>query len=401
MVKKKILIIGAGYAGIATAVKLQKKITKNDNVEIFLVNKHDYHYQTTWLHENAVGVRTDEQTMIPIKDLIDQSKVTFIKDTVTALEVKQKKVQLAKSTLDYDYLVVALGFEVDTSQILGLDDYAYPLGTLEQARTLREQLEMQLAGFNKSRTNTPLTLVIGGGGFTGVVYLGELVNRLPDLCEKYNVDRADVKVIAVEKEPSVMPDFDPELGEYAMRYLEERGVEFRLGTAVKKVESDCVTVEKAGRVETIKSSLLFWSAGVRANRLIEKSDIPDKNGSVEVQDDLRAPGYDDVFVIGDCAAVYPKNSKAPYRATAQIAMQQAEVCASNLVKIVNNNQNLNVFQFNDPGTIASLGRKDAIGIISNNKKVFGRTASILKKIIDNRFLYQIGGLSLLLKKRKL
>ena len=400
MAKTKILIIGAGYAGITTALKLQKKITKDD-VELILVNKHDYHYQTTWLHENAVGVRTDKQTMIPIKELIDQSNVTFIKDTVTALEIKQKKVQLTKSALYYDYLVVALGFEVDTSQIPGLEKYAFTLGTLEQASLLRDQLEMQLTSFNKRHTNSPLTIVIGGGGFTGVVYLGELVNRLPALCERYNLDQSDVKIIAVEKEPSVMPDFDPELGEYAMQYLEAKGVEFRLGTMVKKVESDRVIVEKAGRVEEIRSPLLVWSAGVRANRLIEESDIPDKNGSVEVRDDLSAPGYNDIFVIGDCAAVYPEDSATAYRATAQIAIQQAKICASNLVKIVNDEQNLDAFHFNDPGTIASLGRKDAIGIISNNKKIFGSTASILKKLNDNRILYQIGGLSLLIKKRKL
>lgn len=399
LVKPKIVILGAGYAGIMTAVTLQKKL-KKDDAEIQLINKHAYHYQTTWLHETAAGTLADERTKIAIDQLIDPRKIEFIQDTVTHIDVDEKKISLVQSELDYDYLVVALGFEMETFKIPGLKEYSLSMGTSNQARILREQVESQFARYAHTETNNyPLTIVVGGGGFTGVEYLGELTDQLSTLCKAYNVDQENVKIIAIEAEPSVMPGFDPELGEYAMQNLEARGVEFRLGTKVKMVKRDYIVVEKAGAVEEIPTAAFVWSAGVRANKLMEKSGIPNNKGSVAVNVDLRAPGYHNVFVIGDCALIYSENSDV-YPPTAQMTMQEAKVCASNLVKLIKGNHNLDAFYFKDHGTIASLGKKDAIGNIFNNRKIFGKEAIILKQIIDNRVLFQIGGWPLLFKKGK-
>lgn len=400
MLKPKIVIIGAGYAGIMTAVTLQKKLTQGD-AEIQLINKHAYHYQTTWLHENAAGTLADERTKIAIDQLIDPRKIEFIQDTVTHIDVDQKKISLVQSELDYDYLVVALGFEMETFQIPGLKEHAFSMGTSNQARLLREQVEKQFATYdNTGNDETLLTIVVGGGGFTGVEYLGELSDQLPLLCEKYGVDQTNVRIIAVEAAQTVMPGFDPELGEYAMQYLEQRGVEFRLGTKVKMVNSSYIVVEKAGAVEELPTSVFVWSAGVRANKQIEQSDIPHINGSVEVKNDLRAPGLNNVFVIGDCAMIRSENSNYIYPPTAQMTVQEAKVCANNLIKLVKGDKKLDIFRFKDRGTIASLGQNDAIGSIFNNKKIFGKEAIILKKLIDNRVLYQIGGWALLFEKGK-
>lgn len=399
MGKPKIVILGAGYAGIMTAVTLQKKF-KKDDAEIQLINKHAYHYQTTWLHENAAGTLADNRTKIAIDQLLDPRKIEFIQDTVTHIDLDQKKISLVQSELDYDYLVVALGFEMETFQIPGLKEYSLSMGTSNQARLLREQVENQFATYANAGTNNyPLTIVVGGGGFTGVEYLGELTDQLTNLSEVYNVDQENVKIIAIEAESTVMPGFDPELGEYAMQYLEARGVEFRLGTKVKMVKRDYIVVEKAGTVEEIPNSAFVWSAGVRANKLMEKSGISNDKGSVKVNADLRAPGYDSVFVIGDCALIFSKDGDM-YPPTAQMTMQEAKICAGNLVKLMKGDPDLDAFYFKDRGTIASLGRKDAIGNIFNNRKIFGKEAIILKQIIDNRVLYQIGGWPLLFRKGK-
>ncbi|WP_117169007.1 NAD(P)/FAD-dependent oxidoreductase [Paraliobacillus sediminis] len=399
MGKPRIVILGAGYAGIMTAVTLQKKL-RLDDAEIQLINKHAYHYQTTWLHENAAGTLADERTKIAIDQLIDPRKIEFIQDTVTHIDVDEKKINLVQSELDYDYLVVALGFEMETFQIPGLKEYSLSMGTSNQAKILREQVESQFATYTNTGANThPLTIVVGGGGFTGVEYLGELTDQLSNLCKAHNVKQENVKIITVEAAPTVMPGFDSELGEYAMQYLEERGVEFRLGTKVKIVKRDYIVVEKAGAVEEIPTSAFIWSAGVRANKIMEKSGISNNKGSVKVNADLRAPGYHNVFVIGDCALIYSEDGET-YPPTAQMTMQEAKVCASNLVKLMKGDVNLDAFYFKDRGTIASLGRKDAIGNIFNNRKTFGKEAIVLKQIIDNRVLYQIGGWPLLFKKGK-
>ncbi|CQR48226.1 NADH dehydrogenase-like protein [Paraliobacillus sp. PM-2] len=401
MGKPSILILGAGYAGITTAIMLQKKLHKSE-ATITLINKHAYHYQTTWLHESAAGTLSDHQTKIPIETIIDTNKIEFIVDTVTKLKTKEQRVHLKKhGDITYDYLVVALGFETKTYNIPGINDYAHTINSVDKAGILRQQLEKKLASYRKLQENQPFTIVIGGGGFTGVEYLGELTDQLPTILEKYQLNEQDVKVLAIEKEQSVMPGFDLELGEYAMQVLENKGVSFYLGAAVKSVYADYIVVEKNGLTEEIPASIFIWSAGVRANHLIEQSDIDHVNGSVEVTDDLRAPNSDNVFVIGDCTIIRSGDNNQIIPSTAQLAIQQGKVCAKNIENLIKQNSStLFSFMYKQHGLIASLGKKDAIGVLFNNRKVFGKEAALLKRINENRVLHQIGGLPLLWRRRK-
>src|SRR5699024_6655113 len=119
-------------------------------------------------------------------------------------------------------------------------------------------------------------------GFTGIEFLGELANRIPELCEEYDVDRSKVRVINVEAMETIMPGFAPELIEYAMNSLEARGVEFKLGAFLKEVRKDGITVEINGEKEDIPTMTTIWAAGVRANHLVEESSLKDNRGKVEV-----------------------------------------------------------------------------------------------------------------------
>lgn len=394
--KPKIVILGAGYAGITTTVRLQKKLHPKD-AEIILVNKHDYHYQTTWLHKNAVGKLNNEQTKFSLHQLIDQKKVQFIKDTVQSIDVKGKKVYGKDQTFTYDYLVVALGSEVDTYQIPGLKEHAFSINTLASATRLSAHLEAEFHQFSQTNQET-FPIVVGGGGFTGVELLGELTERLSSLCEKYQIDPKKIKLQCVESESTVLPEFDLELGEYAMQKLEERGVEFRLGITIKSVAADQIKIEQAGLIEDIPARIFVWTAGVRGNRIIEESDLPTYESKVEVDTHLTAPGYPNVFVIGDVASVRDSEGK-PYLPNANIAMQKAIICARNIVALLKGKQEMQDFTFRNFGTIASLGKRDAIGVVFRNKKIFGWTASCLKTLVNYFVLYEIGGLKLLFTKR--
>ncbi|MFB1051448.1 NAD(P)/FAD-dependent oxidoreductase [Paraliobacillus sp. JSM ZJ581] len=401
MGKPTILILGAGYAGITTAMMLQKKLDKLD-ATITLINKHAYHYQTTWLHEYAVGTLSDHQMKIPIESIIDTDRIHFIVDTVTNLKTEEHQVSLKKNgNIIYDYLVVALGFETATFDIPGINDFAYVINSVDKADVLRREMEDRLSSYNKKEVNQPFTIVVGGGGFTGVEYLGELTDQLPSLLEKYKLNEHDVKLLVIEQEQSVMPGFDLELGEYAMQMLENKGVSFYLGAAVKSVHADYIVVEKNGLTEEISTSIFIWTAGVRANQLIEQSDIQHRNGSVEVTDDLLAPSNDKVFVVGDCTTVRLSDSNQIVSPTAQLAIQQAKTCAKNIEKLIKGKSNeLIPFMYREHGLIASLGKNDAIGVLFNNKKVFGKEAVFLKRINENRVLHQIGGIPLLWKRKK-
>lgn len=400
--KSKVVILGAGYGGLMTTVRLQKMVGVNE-ADIVLVNKHDYHYETTWLHEASAGTLHHDRVRYDIKNVIDKNKVTFVQDVALEIKVEDKVVVTEKGEISYDYLVVALGAEPETFGIKGLKEYAFSISNVNSARQIREHIEYQFATYNNEaeKKDERLTIVVGGAGFTGIEFLGELVNRIPELCAEYDVDYHKVRIVCVEAAPMVLPGFDPELVKYAVAQLEKKGVEFKIGTAVKECTPDGVIVQKGEEEpETIKANTVVWAAGVRGNSIIDRSGIEAMRGRVKVDPYLRVPGHEEIFVIGDCSLIINEETNRPYPPTAQIAMQQGETCAKNLAAVIRNKEELEVFKPDIKGTVCSLGEDDAIGIVFG-KKLMGSKAAFMKKVIDNRALFMIGGPSLVLKKGKL
>ncbi|WP_406944624.1 NAD(P)/FAD-dependent oxidoreductase [Halobacillus sp. SY10] len=397
-----IVILGAGYGGIMTAVKLQKSLGAND-ANVTLVNKHSYHYQTTWLHENAAGTLHHDRTRIQISDVINTSKVNFVQDTVTDIKPEDKKVLLENGELSYDYLVIGLGFESATFGISGLKENAFTINSINSARLIRQHIEYNFAKYNNEaeKKQERLNIVVGGAGFTGIEFVGELANRVPELCKEYDIPREKVRIINVEAAPTALPGFDPELVEYAMNSLEARGVEFKIGAMIKEVTENKLVFEKDEQREEIETNMVVWAAGVRGNSLVEKAGFEANRGRIPVGDDLRPEGYDDVFIVGDCALVMNGETERPYPPTAQIAIQQAEQTAANLTRLIRGEDHLEPFEPDLKGTVASLGHNDAIGVVFDDKKLFGWSATAMKKIIDNRYLLKLGGVPLVLKKGKL
>jgi NADH:ubiquinone reductase (H+-translocating) len=400
MSKPKIVIAGAGYGGLITTVKLQKLIGADD-ASITLVNKHDYHYQTTWLHENAAGTRHHDQTRIAIKDVIDAKKVNFVQDTVTKIKPDEKKLVMQNGEISYDYLVVGLGFEPANFGIDGLLDHAYMIRSINSSRLIREHIEHNFAVYNNEteKKEERLNIVIGGGGFTGIEFAGELAERIPELCKEYDIDRDKVRVIVVEAGASVMMGFDPQLVEYALNSLESRGIEFQTNAFLKEVTANSIVYEKAGERHTVKTNTTVWAAGVKGNSILEESGFEVNRGKVMVTEDLRDPNHDDIFIVGDCAAVINDETGKPYPPTAQIATQMGYNCAQNLKALIRKESNTQKFVPEIKGTLASLGGGDAMGMVMG-KKLFGKPADVMKKASDNRYLFQLGGVGLVLKKGK-
>ncbi|MCI4126911.1 NAD(P)/FAD-dependent oxidoreductase [Bacillus haynesii] len=397
--KPKVVVLGAGYGGLMTVTRLVKKIGINE-ADITLVNKHNYHYETTWMHEASAGTLHHDRCRYQIKDVINTSRVNFVQDTVKKIDKEGKKVVLETGELSYDYLVVALGSVPETFGISGLKEHAFSISNINSSRQLREHIEYQFATYNTEAEKRPerLTIVVGGAGFTGIEFLGELGNRIPELCREYDIDRQQVRLICVEAAPSVLPGFEPELVDYAVNYLEGKGVEFKIGTAVKECTPDGIIVGKDDQNEEIKAGTVVWAAGVRGNPIIEESGFENMRGRVKVKPDLRVEGHDDIFVIGDCSLIINEETERPYPPTAQISMQQGETCANNLAALIHGKET-ETFSFDNKGSVASLGEHDAIGV-AFGRKMTGTTASMMKKIIDNRSLFMIGGPGLVLKKGK-
>lgn len=399
MKRPTILVLGAGYGGLTTVVNLQKMINVNE-AEIILVNKNDYHYETTWLHEVGAGTISPDKARYPISSVIN-SGVKFVQATVESVDVNTKKVGTTAGEFTYDYLVFGLGFEGETFGIPGLKEYALALSNINAARQVREHIEYQFASWSldEVKDDSKLTIIVGGAGFTGIEFLGELGNRVPELCKEFDIPQEKVRVLCVEAAPMVLPGFDPQLVEYAKTQLSKKGIEFSIGTPLVEATPEGVNIKKGeDEFEFVKAGTVVWAAGVRGNALVESSGIESNRARIAVRKDMRAPGFDDVFVVGDCAFLLNEEAGRPYPPTAQIAMQQAVNIAKN-IKHLMNGQETETFVYDDKGAVCSLGHDDAIGS-AMGRKFTGKTASALKKVVDDRALYLVGGVGLTLKKGK-
>jgi len=398
MNKPKIVVLGAGYAGLTTTKRLAQQLSPEE-AEIVLINKHNYHYETTWLHEVAAGTINHNQARYMISDVVSPTRVRLIYDTVVEINKGEQRVVLENSEVEYDYLVVALGFVTNTFGIKGMEENAFFIQDIDSSRLIREHIEYQFAQYASGEITdeNALTILVGGGGFTGIEFAGELADIVPKLCKKYDIPRQKAKIILVEAAPSIIPMFDADLVAYAKEQLEYRGIEFRIGAAISECTPEGFIV--GDDKELIKAGTSVWTGGVTGNPVLGKSGFELVKGKVNVDADLRVPGEENIFILGDCSWVMNQETGKPYGPTAQLAMQEADVAAYN-VKALLHNQPLKDFKFDDKGTVASLGVSDGIGNVFDGTKLQGKPAAAMKKVIDDRALFMVGGPKMVLKKGK-
>ena len=397
--RKKVLVLGAGYAGLQTVTKLQKELSA-DEADITLINKNKYHYEATWLHEASAGTLNYEDLIYPIESVIKEDKVKFINAEVTKIDRNAKKVETNHGIYDYDILVVALGFESETFGINGIKDYAFQIENIETARKLSRHIEDKFANYaaSKEKDDKDLAILVGGAGFTGIEFLGELTERIPELCNKYGVNQNKVRVTCVEAAPKMLPMFSDELVNYAVNYLEDRGVEFKIATPIVACNEKGFVVKINDQEQQLEAGTAIWAAGVRGSKLMEESFEGVKRGRIVTKQDLTIEGHDDIFVIGDVSAFIPAGEERPLPTTAQIAMQQGEHVAKSIKNILNG-QAATDFEYVDRGTVCSLGAHDGVGIVYG-RDITGKKAAFMKKVIDTRAVFKIGGVGLAFKKGK-
>lgn len=396
--KPRIVIVGAGYAGLMTARTLLKKM-KHEQAEITLINKQDYHYEATWLHEVAAGTIAPEKAQFLLSDVLNTKKVNILVDEVIKIEKESQTVHLKSNTLAYDYLVIALGFKTNTFGIKGVEDYSFFIQDIDSSKEISHHIEEKFKKYSTDATKDEkdLTVLVGGGGFTGIEFVGELTNHLPKLAKQYGIDPTLVKIIALDG-GSILGNFrnEPDLVDYARNVLSSRHVELREGVMMKEFTEDGILVGEDR--ELIQAGTIVWTAGVKANPILEEIGLTLERGKAVVGSDLRAKEEDRIFVLGDCAYGTDENGQM-YPPTAQLAMQHGQSCGGNLVKLLEQKP-LKPFVYNHKGTVASIGHNSGVGSIFKGIQIKGKFAAFMKKVVDNRSLYLLGGLKLLLKKGK-
>ena len=388
--KKRILILGGGYAGLACAIKLES-ILGADKADVTLISKHDYHYQSTLLHRVALGTYSSRKARIFYRKIL--AKTAFIKDTITKIDVSKNQVHGNLGCYEYDYLVIALGFEPNFMGIKGAREHTFSLASVNLATKLRHHLECKFKDFDASKDINDLSFAVVGSGFTGVEFAAELADRAKELCEICGIDERLVKIQLISRSKQILPMFNEKLSQKAKQKLEKKGISIIYGSFIEAMDDGIIIKTENGEQKILANTTLL-SAGVKGSSVVGISGIESKNDRIAVDEYLKMPGYENVFVLGDSAVASERDLiHAP---TAQLASQMGENCAKNLALLLNGKA-LKKFKFFHKGTVCSIGHTDAVGF-AFGVSIAGEIAAFLKNFIENKWLFFIGGIVMVIKK---
>ncbi|MGE7667578.1 NAD(P)/FAD-dependent oxidoreductase [Ureibacillus composti] len=387
---KKIVILGAGYGGLLTALTLRKYVSK-DEATVTVVNKYPTHQLITELHRLAGGSATERAISFPLTKLFKDQDVDVVVSEVKSFKVDNKEVYLADgSVLEYDNLVVALGSQTGFFGIPGLEENSMVLKSVDDANRIYKHIESKIAAYATSKNPQDATIVIGGGGLTGVELVGEIVDHFPTVARKYGVDFNELNIKLVEAGPKILPVLPDDLIGRATESLAKRGVEFLTGLPVTGVEGNKISLKDGS---TIEANTFIWTGGVAALPLVQESGLECDRGKAVIDEYLRSKSHPDVFVVGDASVSLPADGGRPlYAPTAQNAWQMGETCGYNLFAMLKG-QKLEEFNPINSGTLASLGRKDGVATVGgNNIPLKGLPASLMKEASHVRYLTHIKAL---------
>jgi NADH:ubiquinone reductase (H+-translocating) len=358
---RRILILGGGYVGLYTALRLQSKL-RSGEAEITLVEPRSYMTYQPFLPEASAGSLSPRHVVVPLRRVL--RKCTVINGRVVSLDHAARATRIDPADgpeydLDYDVVVNALGSVARTLPIPGLADEGVGFKTIEEAIYLRNQvlrcLDVAESTTDVERRRRALTFVFVGGGYAGVEALAELEDLARDATKYYkNITWRDLRFVLVEAMDRILPEVGPEMGEYTLRQLSERNIDIRLKT---RLES-CVNGEvKLSDGATFGSDTIVWTAGVKANPVMTNfGGLPlDDRGRLRCLADLRVDGVDGAWGAGDSCAVpdltKPGEMCGP---SAQHAVRQARVLADNIVATLRG-EPLKDYAHKYAGSVASLG----------------------------------------------
>jgi NADH dehydrogenase len=365
METKHIVVLGAGFGGLTFC-----QTFNHPNARVTLVDRQNHHLFQPLLYQVATAGLSAPEIAQPIRSILsDFPKVTVLMDNVVDLKPAEKEVILEKTTLAYDYLVLALGGVTSYFGQPEWEQFAPGLKSLDDALRIRRHI---LLAFEKAETETDsktrdrlMTIVVVGGGPTGVELAGAFAELARYVLRRdfRRIDPGKARVILIEASPRVLSHLSAELSAKAQRKLDKLGVEARCNTKVKNITRNHVELE-GGQV--IEAENIIWAAGVSASPLTRKLGVElDRAGRVKVQADLSLPGHPEVFAIGDMALVLDEDGK-PVPGVSPAAMQMAQ----HVARIIHDELSGGVehaerptFKYWDKGTMATIGRSAAVAKI--------------------------------------
>ena len=362
MAQPSIVIVGAGFGGLAAA-----KALKNTPAEITLIDRTNHHLFQPLLYQVATAALTPSQIATPSRSILRKQKnTTVILGEATGVDKDHKCVLVSDGDrqnvpVAYDYLVLATGA---THSYFGHDEFeefAPGLKSLADAEAARNKIlqtfELAEAEEDPSRHQDLLTFILVGAGPTGVEMAGALavLVRTTLKSDFRRINPASARIVLVDMAPRVLPPFSEDLSKAAQQRLEKLGVEVRLGHSVDQIDADGIVV--AG--ERIASKTVIWTAGVAPSPAGKWLKVEtDRAGRVRVQNDVSVTGHPEIFVIGDTAS-FEENGK-PLPGVAQVAIQQGRYVGKVIHTRIAGKPAPGPFSYFDKGSMAVVGKGFAV-----------------------------------------
>jgi NADH dehydrogenase len=366
----RIVILGGGFGGVATAKELQRLTRGDESIEVHLVNDENYFVFQPLLAEVVSCGIEPVHILNPIRQLCPGvefhcgivSHLDRDARTVTVMSGDEKRFR----KLPFDHLIWSLGLKTDFSRVPGMSEHAYPLKTLGDAFHLRNQILLHLEEADQETDEAvrekELTLVTIGGGYSGVETVAELHDMMKTVLPFYpRAARTGHRAILIHSGDRILHELDPGLSAFAQSKLEARGVQVRLRVRVKEVSEEGVTLSTG---EMIRAGIVICTVGNSPHPLVPKMGLSQEGGRIQTDEYLRIPNALNLWAVGDAALIPDLERGGVCPPTAQYAMRQGAHCAKNILATIKGDV-LRPFRFGGVGQMASIGRRTAVG------RVFG------------------------------
>lgn len=355
------MVLGAGFGGMEAVTHLERAFGRNREYDIVLVDQNNYFMFTPLLPQIPSSYINPRHIVQPVRDIRGKRNFRFLRDTVRSIHPAQRRVELASQSLDYDYLIVALGSRTEYFGTPGAREHTFDFKSLEHAVVLREHIldacEHADHVTDPAARKRLLTFIVVGGGYTGV----ELVAELQDFLYGYIADRYrgiaknEIQLVLLEASDKFLTGVDRGLAQHALRRLRGEGATLRPNSKVTRCFEGGVEINGS---ETVEAETVVWAAGVRAHELVESLPGPhDRIGRALLNPHLQLENHPEVFVIGDGAAAATAKD-APR--VAPVAIAQARVAAENITRIERGAQQLQSYEYKPQGMLVELGMNYAV-----------------------------------------
>jgi len=358
--RPRVVVVGAGFGGLWAARALARA-----PVDVTVVDRHNYHLFQPLLYQVATAGLEPESIARPVRTILrKQRNVDFRLTEVTGVDLARRELATDGGPIGYDYLILAMGGETNYFGLDALRRHAFGLKDIDEAELIKNHVlacfEHAMTEPDPDRRRALVTFVVVGGGPTGVEMAGALSEliRLVLVKDYPRLNVKDVRVLLLEATDRLLAAMPAPLAAAAAQKLWDKLVEVRHGAVVADYDGQAVRL-KGG--EVVPAGTLIWAAGVRAASLAAKVGLPTAaQGRVRVEPTLQVAGHPEVYVIGDAA--YVENDGKPLPMVAPVAMQMAQVAATNIRRGLAGQPPV-AFRFRDPGTLATIGRNAAVAYI--------------------------------------